>query len=616
MTVLQTKKGGPLSPGSLGASRLGGDDTGFLLWAPERKNIEIRITSGHEITVPMKNAGDGYFEAVVSGLGKDARYLFVLDGKMERPDPASHYQPEGVHGPSQIVRHEAFHWTDRKWRGIPLEDYIIYELHVGTFTPGGTFDAILPRIPYLKELGINAIELMPVSQFPGPRNWGYDGAYPYAVQNTYGGPEGLKSLVNECHAQGIAVILDVVYNHLGPEGNYLRDFGPYFTDRYRMPWGAAINFDGPLSDGVRRFFIENALHWFERYHIDALRIDAVHGIFDFSAKHILRELKEEVARRAAREVCLIAESDLNDVRLINPPELGGHGLDAQWNDDFHHSLHALLTGEQMGYYMDFGEPGHLSKALREGFVYAGQYSRFRKRRHGSPSAGRPARQFVVFSQNHDQVGNRMRSDRLASSLGVEQLKLAAAVVVLSPCVPLLFMGEEYGEKAPFQYFVSHSDPTLIEAVRKGRGEEFSHFGWEGEPPDPQAESAFNNSKINLELRHEGDSRVLFDFYKTLIMLKKELTPLKDPGRKNTEVVEYPDEKAMVVRLGHGRERVFWAANFNEAPVELSVPFEGGWRLLLNSLSDTGAGSADAFFDGTNASLRVGPYGFSLYGLEE
>jgi maltooligosyltrehalose trehalohydrolase len=601
---------------SLGVSHPGDGETGFLLWAPERKTVDLKILSGTEKTVPMENTGEGYFETVVKGLGDNAKYLFVLDGKTERPDPASHFQPEGVHGPSQVVRHGAFRWTDRGWNNIPLEEYIIYEIHVGTFTPEGTFDAIKPRIPYFKELGINAVELMPGSQFPGPRNWGYDCVYPFAVQNTYGGPDGLKSLVNECHAQGIAVLLDVVYNHLGPEGNYLRDFGPYFTDRYRTPWGAAINYDGPHSDGVRRYFIENALHWLDRYHIDALRIDAVHGIFDFSAHHILREMKDEVHSRAGRSVYLIPESDLNDVRLINPPKQGGHGLDAQWNDDFHHALHTLLTGERNGYYMDFGELGHLTKALREGFVYSGQYSKFRKRRHGSSTAGRPARQFVVFSQNHDQVGNRMKCDRLVENLGIEQLKLAAAVVMLSPYIPLLFMGEEYGEKAPFQYFVSHSDPGLIESVRKGRKEDFASFGWEVEPPDPQAESTFNDSRINPELRRGGYHRELFEFYKTLIRLRKEVPPLSRLSKDDTEVFEYPEDRAIAVRRGHGGGQAFWVASFSQKTVELDIPFEGRWRRILNSYPKAETRSIDAVFDRIDGLLQVAPYGFFLYILED
>jgi maltooligosyltrehalose trehalohydrolase len=334
---------------------------------------------------------------------------------------------------------------------------------VGAYTKKGTFESIIPHLDELKKLGITAIELMPVAQFPGTRNWGYDGVYPYAVQNSYGGPEGFKRLVNACHGRGLALVLDVVYNHLGPEGNYLWDFGPYFTDRYKALWGFSINFDGPHSDDVRHYFIQNALYWVTEFHVDALRVDAVHAILDFSAEPFLEELASAVhdeAKRLNRRVYLIAESALNDTRVIRSREFGGYGLDAQWNDDFHHALHTVLTGERMGYYRDFGRLQDLAKALLEGFVYSGEYSPYRRRRHGNSSRDIPAHRFVVFSQNHDQVGNRMRGERLSELVCFERTKLAAGVMTLSPFIPLLFMGEEYGETAPFQYFVSHSDPDL------------------------------------------------------------------------------------------------------------------------------------------------------------
>jgi maltooligosyltrehalose trehalohydrolase len=412
---------------------------------------------------------------VVQGVKPGTRYFYRLDGNTERPDPASKFQPEGVHGPSQVIDPH-FVWEELHWSGIPFSHYVLYELHVGTFTAQGTFDAIVPHLDELKDLGITSIEIMPVAQFPGDRNWGYDGVYPGAVQNSYGGPEGLKRLIDACHQRGLAVTLDVVYNHLGPEGNYLCDFGPYFTDRYHTPWGAAINFDGPDSDAVRRFFIENALSWVTEFRLDALRLDAVHGIFDFSALHFLQELAaavHEQAERLNRRIYVIAESDLNDVRLVSSPELGGYGLDAQWNDDFHHALHTLLTGERTGYYEDFGRIQDLAKAFAEGFVYSGAYSPARRRRHGNTSKDLAADRFVVCAQNHDQVGNRLKGDRLSALVSFEGLKLAAAVVLLSPFIPLLFMGEEYGETAPFPYFVSHSDPDLIEVVRRGRRAEFA-----------------------------------------------------------------------------------------------------------------------------------------------
>jgi maltooligosyltrehalose trehalohydrolase len=597
----------------LGAHILGSGKTGFLLWAPLRKEVRLRTVHPSEGTIDMERLDKGYFGAVASGLGPEARYFYLLDGEALRPDPASCFQPEGVHGPSQTIDHAAFQWEDGGWEGIALEDYVIYELHTGAFTPEGTFGAIIPRIPYLKELGVTALEIMPVTQFPGGRNWGYDGVYPFAVQNTYGGPRGLKALVNECHKAGLAVIMDVVYNHLGPEGNYLSEFGPYFTDRYKTPWGRAVNLDGPYSDEVRRYFIENALHWFRRYHVDALRVDAVHGIYDFSARHFLDELREKVhGGMTGRKAYVIAESDLNDVRIITPHDRGGYGLDAQWNDDFHHALHALLTGENKGYYADFGALGQMAKAMREGFVYSGQYSGFRRRRHGNSSAGRPARQFVVFSQNHDQVGNRMLGDRPSGRLPLEKLKLGAGLVVLSPYIPLLFMGEEYGERAPFQYFVSHTDEALVEAVRKGRKDEFSHFQWEGEVPDPQAEATFMRSKIDVDLRLGGEHKALFDYYKTLIRLRKELPPLRSLSKDDMEVMDFPEETAICIRRWHGGEQVFCAASFNNGPVKLKVHLAGRWEQVLDSSSERWAGRAGAFSGMIGGLLQMSPHSICLY----
>ena len=489
---------------NLGAS-LSEEGVRFRVWAPKASSVSLVII-GEKDPYPMKAEDRGYFSTFIQGLEPGRRYIYLLNEDQPRPDPVSRYQPEGVHGPSEVIDPSEFEWGDRDWKGIPLEKMIIYEIHTGTFTQEGTFEAIIPFLDYLKnELVVTTIELMPVSQFPGERNWGYDGTYLYAPQNSYGGPYGLKNLVNACHQKGLSVILDVVYNHLGPEGNYLGNYGPYFTDRYKTPWGSAINYDGPESDEVRKFIIHNALYWVTEFHVDGLRIDAIHGIFDFSAKHILYDIREVVHREAkklGRHIVVIAESDLNNVRVIDPPRRGGYGLDAQWNDDFHHCLHTLLTGEQSGYYQDFGDLIQLVKALREGFVYSGQYSSYRRSRHGNLSKHLPCTKFVVFSQNHDQVGNRMKGDRLSTLVPFEALKLAAGMVLFSPHIPLLFMGEEYGEEGPFQYFVSHSDPELIEAVRKGRREEFAAFRWEGEIPDPQDEATFLRSKIHLDLRHD------------------------------------------------------------------------------------------------------------------
>ncbi|HSL91611.1 MAG TPA: malto-oligosyltrehalose trehalohydrolase, partial [Candidatus Limnocylindrales bacterium] len=469
--------------------------------------------------------------------------------------------------------------------------------HVGTFTPEGTFEAILPRLDSLRDLGVTAIELMPVAQFPGNRNWGYDGAYPFAAQNSYGGPEGLQMLVDACHLWGMAVSLDVVYNHLGPEGNYLADFGPYFTDRYCTPWGAAVNFDGPHSDEVRRFFLENALYWLSDFRVDALRIDAIHGILDFSAYPFLAELADTVrglASRENRKIHLIPESDLNDVRAISPREKGGYGLDAQWNDDFHHALHALLTGERKGYYRDFGGLEDLAKAHSEGFVYSGQYSGYRKRRHGSPSRDVPAERLVVFSQNHDQAGNRPGGERLTGLVSFEALKLAAGLVLLSPFLPLLFMGEEYGETAPFLYFISHSDPPLIEAVRKGRLKEFAALRWEGEPPDPQDEGTFLRSRLDHGLAEGGHHRVLREYYRELIRLRKGHAVLSRLSKEDMEVSAYAKKKVLIVRRWNGPAQAATACHFGDstASVRLMLP-PGIWEKLLDSSERRWGGGGSA-----------------------
>lgn len=601
---------------SLGAIYVGEGRCQFRMWAPHAEKVEVRIVAPRDRILPMDSATRGYHEAVLEGIEPGTLYLYRLDNKTERPDPASRFQPHGVHGPSQVVDPH-FAWEDRHWCGLPLDDYIIYELHVGTFTFEGTFGAIIPHLDALKDVGITALELMPVAQFAGSRNWGYDGVYPFAVQNSYGGPEGLKRLVNACHEQGLAVILDVVYNHVGPEGNTLADFGPYFTERYRTPWGAAINFDGHHSDEVRRFFIENALSWITEFRIDALRLDALHAIFDLSAQPFLEELAVRVfdqAKRIGRRVYLIAESDLNDTKLIRSQELGGYGLDAQWNDDFHHALHTLLTGERDGYYQDFGGVAHLARAFTEGYIYSGQYSAYRRRRHGNSSRLLAASKFVVCSQNHDQVGNRMFGERLSQLVSFEALKLAAGVAILSPFIPLLFMGEEYGETAPFPYFVSHADPNLVEAVRRGRREEFAAFAWQGEPLDPQDEATFLRATLDHSLRNEGRHRVLLEFYRELIRLRKTLPPLTLLSKDHMDVVDFEREKLLVVRRWSAHEQVLTVFHFGESStsVTLSVP-SGRWTKMLDSADDVWQGKGSTLpehFDSQgDVRLEVGPKAF-------
>jgi maltooligosyltrehalose trehalohydrolase len=601
----------------LGPTLLGEGRCRFCVWAPFTDSVEVHLLSPQGRLEPLVRDRHGYHCGVLDGVEPDALYLFRLDGGQERPDPASRFQPQGVHGPSQVVD-PAFDWTDGNWHGLPLQRYIIYELHVGTLTAPGTFDAAIERLDDLVALGITAVELMPIAQFPGERNWGYDGVYPFAAQNSYGGPQGLKRFVNACHDRGLAVVLDVVYNHLGPEGNYLRDFGPYFSDVYRTPWGAPINFDGPYSDEVRRYFIENALYWVTECHIDALRLDAVHAILDFSAQAFLQELAWTVklfADGLGRCIHLIAESALNDTRLIRSPDLGGFGLDAQWNDDLHHALHAVLTGERRGYYCDFGRFEHLLKALREGFVYDGQYSEYRKRRHGNSSRSIPAHRLVVFAQNHDQVGNRMQGDRLSRIVPFEALKLAAGIILLSPNLPLLFMGEEYGETAPFPYFVSHSDPSLIEAVRRGRRAEFASFGWDGDPPDPQAAETFHSAKLKTEPRLSfGPQRHLWEFHRRLIALRRSSGVLSTPDPSHLEVFRVGGRRIGGIRRWTDTEEVCIVFHAGEAPVSAPVPLPAGrWKKRVDSTEVEWGGSGSTLTDTIDSQgevvMDLSPYAF-------
>jgi maltooligosyltrehalose trehalohydrolase len=604
---------------SLGATCLGEGRCHFLVWAPHAEKVEVHFVGPVDRTVIMERQERGYHQVLAEGVAPGSRYFYRLDGKIERPDPTSRYQPEGVHGPSEVVD-LSFKWSDAGWRGLDLADYIIYELHVGAYTGQGTFEAIIPHLDGLCELGVTAVELMPVAQFPGARNWGYDGTFPFAVQDSYGGPRGLKALVEACHARGLAVVLDVVYNHLGPEGNYLAEFGPYFTDRYRTPWGQAINFDGPESDEVRRFFIENALYWTKEFHIDALRLDAIHAIVDPSARPILEELCMAVhqqARQLRRKIHVIAESDRNDSRIIRSREAGGYGLDAQWSDDFHHALHTLLTPERNGYYKDFGTVEQLAVACREGFVYSGQYSVYRKRRHGNSSQGLPSEQFVVFAQNHDQVGNRLMGERLSQLVSFEALKVAAGAVLLSPYIPLLFMGEEYGETAPFMYFVSHSDPDLIEAVRKGRQEEFAAFDWAGKIPDPQSAETFQRCKLNHDLKAAGDHQTLYNFVRELIRLRKGAPALSRDCCDEKEAIAFENEKLLWLRRWQSGAQAVIIFNFGSKPATAGFPFpKSRFRRTLDSADQkwNGRGSLcpDLLEADGNASLTIAACSFVLF----
>jgi maltooligosyltrehalose trehalohydrolase len=566
----------------LGAS-YGGEAATFLVWAPATREVEIHIVTPQDRRIRMHPAANGYFYAVDFESKPGTRYFYCLDGKKERPDPASRSQPEGVHGPSEIVTWRRSS-ASGPWRAPKLRDYILYEIHPGTFTPEGTLEAIIPELDRLSDLGITALEIMPVAEFPGGRNWGYDGVFPFAVEQEYGGLRAFRRLIHACHEREIAVILDVVYNHLGPEGNYLADFGPYFTDQYRTPWGQAVNFDGPESDQVRRYFIENALFWVRNCEIDGLRLDAAHAIIDRSSTPFLEELAAALHRYAlqsGREINVFAESDLNDARLIRPARDGGYGLDAQWADDFHHSLHTLLTGERHGYYADFGTLNDFATALQNGWTYDGRYSSVRRRRFGSSPAGLSVEQFVVCAQNHDQVGNRVNGERLSSLVNWERAKLAASAVLLSPFTPLLFMGEEYAEPAPFLYFVSHSDPELQRAVREGRRAEFKDFAETGEIADPQSPDTFLSSKLRTSLAHQEPHKTMHAFYSELIRVRKTLAPMRPRAAQDLRVsiraaeclVEFESQTAA------GAYRVI--LNFDEQAHRLEGQ-RPGWTKRLDS----------------------------------
>ncbi|CCH54991.1 maltooligosyltrehalose trehalohydrolase [Fibrisoma limi BUZ 3] len=562
----------------------------FTVWAPEKKSITLHIVQPAERTIPMQAEAFGYFSVDVEDVQPGTRYFFRPDGQPDTPDPTSNYQPEGVHGPSAVVDHGAYAWQDANWRGLPFKDLVLYELHVGTFTEEGTFDAIIPRLDDLLDVGINAIELMPVAQFPGNRNWGYDGVYPYAVQNSYGGPEGLKRLVDACHQRGMAVFLDVVYNHLGPEGNYFSRFGPYFTSQYCTPWGDALNFDGDWSDGVREFFAGNARYWFDTYHVDGLRFDAIHTVFDSGAVPFWELVNREVRQleqQLGRTLHMTAESDLNSPRVIRPAEVGGFGFSAQWLDDFHHSLYVLLDEKGRERYGDFGRMEQLTKAYTDGFVHSGEYVKFRKRRYGASSAGIPGDRFIAFNQNHDQVGNRVKGERLSVLVDFDRLKVAAAALMVSPYVPLLFMGEEYGEDAPFYYFVSHSEEELIKAVQEGRKEEFKAFQWDVEPPDPQAEETFRGSRLHWNKRTQGKYRLLLEWNKTLIQLRRTHPALQSVNK--TTVRAYPLAQAgfvLVRQQEDGLRQLICLFNLSdESLVYHMPPVNERWHKTLDSTEE-------------------------------
>jgi maltooligosyltrehalose trehalohydrolase len=553
--------------------------TTFRVWAPVAQQVEVEVDGER---LPLSAGEGGWWAADVPAAGPGSEYAFRLDGDEPLPDPRSSWQPHGVHGPSRVVDHQAFPWQDQGWQAGPLAAAVLYELHVGTFTPDGTFEAAIARLDHLVDLGMTHVELMPVNEFAGSRGWGYDGVDLYAPHHAYGGPQGLKRLIEACHTRGLAVLLDVVYNHLGPAGNYLGRFGPYFTDRYATPWGPAVNLDGPHSHEVRRFFCDNALMWLRDYHVDGLRLDAVHALVDTSAVPFLEQLAAEVdvlAAHLGRHLVLIAESDLNDPRVVRAPEVGGYGLDAQWSDDFHHALHAVLTGEQDGYYVDFGAFADLAKALQGAFVYDGRYSAFRRRPHGRPPTGLAGHRFLGYLQNHDQIGNRATGDRSSHLLSPGRLKMAAALVLTAPFIPLLFQGEEWGASSPFQYFTAYDDPALGQAVATGRREEFAAFGWQPhEVPDPQAYDTFARSKLPWDELVRAPHTEVLDWHRRLIRLRRALPALAD-GCLDRVRVDY-DEEARWLVVERGPVAV--ACNLADHAQGVPVGLAGVSQVLLTS----------------------------------
>jgi maltooligosyltrehalose trehalohydrolase len=551
--------------------------TDIAVWAPAADRVEV-VGDGERMALTKDEAG--WFH----GSHPLSDYLLSVDGGAPRPDPRSEWQPQGVHGPSRVVDHAAFDWSDHTWTGLPLSAAVIYELHIGTFTPEGTFESAIGKLDHLVSLGINAVELMPVNEFPGERGWGYDGVDLFAPHHTYGGPDGLKRLVDACHAKGLAVIQDVVYNHMGPAGNYLREFGPYFTDRYGTPWGDAVNLDDRDATEVRNFFIDNALGWLENYHFDGLRLDAIHAIYDQSAIHFLEELStrvDELEAKLGRTLWLIAESDLNDPRVVTPREAGGYGIDAQWSDDLHHALHAVLTGETTGYYSDFGSVADVAKALTRAFVYDGRYSAFRRRVHGRTTGELDGHHFLGYLQTHDQVGNRATGDRLSALIDHDLLKVGAALVLTSPFVPMLFQGEEWGATTPFLYFTDHEDPELGRAVSEGRTREFAAFGWSPEDiPDPQDPSTFDRSKLDWSELDDPRHADLLDWHRQLIRVRRELADLSD-GRMDALRTNFDeDERWLIVHRGS----VSIVANLSASM--RTVPDPSGDLLLTSSKEPT------------------------------
>jgi len=581
----------------------------------------VTVSAAGRSETAMTPEANGYFTHRQPQAEEGLRYALKLADGREYPDPASRWQPEGVHRPSAVFLPNSYVWSDASWRGVAREDLVIYELHVGTFTPEGTLAAITARLPQLLDLGVTAVELMPVAQFAGERNWGYDAVYPYAVQNSYGGPRALQSFVDAAHQIGLAVILDVIYNHFGPEGNYFNKYGPYFTDSYHTPWGNAINCDGPDSDPVRQFVVDNARMWVRDFHVDGLRLDAVQTIYDFGPRHILAEIQvaaKEEAARDHRSVHVSAETNQNDIRLIRRHWQGGYGLDGIWSDDFHHSVHALLTGQRDGYYQDFGRPADLAKAFNQVFVYDGCYSPFHRRRHGSRVGATDRTRFVVCIQNHDQVANRAGGERLGELIPPAAGRLACGLLLLSPCIPLLFMGEEYGEKSPFLFFCSFDDPTIIEAVRRGRRGEFAAMAFHGaaEIPDPQDPKTFAAAKLGWAWPEGSAHAQLRHLYQDLLTARRQWPALRRRRGTTARVLRAASaagdrqgkEAILVLRRG-GKGGLVAVANLTAEAASIGALKLGGREMWL-STEDARYGGMRR---GDDSLAEIFPYELLLFG---
>ncbi|MCA9120127.1 MAG: malto-oligosyltrehalose trehalohydrolase [Planctomycetaceae bacterium] len=563
----------------------------WRVWAPHADSLSLVLwRDGRERVLPMQDAGDGYFICREQKVEDGLRYAYRFPAGVTRPDPASRWQPDGIHAPSAVFFPKSDGFTE-SWPGVSLRELVIYELHVGTFTTAGTFDAIIPRLEQLVDLGVTAIELLPVAQFPGERNWGYDGVHLFAVQNSYGGPQGLVRLIEAAHRVGLGVILDVVYNHLGPEGNYIGEFGPYYSNCYRTPWGNALNYDGPDSGPVRRFVIDNAVSWVRDFGFDGLRLDAIQTIYDLSAKHLLAELQESVqavAREQHRPVHVIGETNQNDSRLIQSPERGGYGLDGIWADDLHHSIHALLTGEKDSYYVDFGQAEHIAKIFNDSLAFDGQYSRYRRSRRGNRVDMIDCEKFVVCIQNHDQVGNRALGDRLSTLVSEEQLRLAAALMLVSPFTPLLFMGEEYGETAPFPFFCSYLDASINRAVRRGRLDDIkdSRIRRSGKIPIPAAQETFESAKLNWNWDDNRSRKNLRLLYQELLKARKSWPVLREHLRPTAKIIQSPTPDgpaAKMLQLTYERAEGFVVlANLSASSGQLPTEFSAYAQLLSTS----------------------------------